>query len=100
MTRQELEDKLKAIGSFPNSVPQSADILGRCKTLQDVAEEMVRIGSSCGNAQYVFFHFKALLNYDIRFKERFLSDAKLRLQPSELSQSILKNISNLEQTLP
>ena len=71
----DIVERLRTLGVFPDSVQKSAEIFAQCPNLDDIAQQLEEDHSSCGEDQFVYFHLQALFKYDPEYKSRFLEKA-------------------------
>ena len=76
---EQVVEKLRTLGVFPKIVSESAEIFRDCATTDEVARELGRRHSSCGEGQFIYFHLQAVLKKESGFKSRFLGEAVQRL---------------------
>ena len=90
---QTIEEKLRVLNVFPNSIDETAEIFQKVQNEEDVKKEMGERSYSCGSEQFIFFHFHSLLG----LQPEILQEAEKQLSDLGVSPEHIKEYMKDEQ---
>lgn len=93
MTIESIKEKLRILNVFPNSIDENAEIFLKVQTEKDIEKEMVAHHTSCGNEQYIFFHFHEIL----KLQPEILKEAEKKLGNLDISVNHVREYMQAEQ---
>ena len=82
-----IEDRLRVLEVFPDTVERSAQIFLNAKTEEDVKQEMIRDHTSCSAGQFLYFHMNKL----VKLQPEILDEAESKLTEYGIEREHIKH---------
>ena len=70
-----IEDRLRVLEVFPDTIERSAQIFLNARTEAEVKQEMARVHTDCSAGQFLYFHFRRL----VELQPEILDEVESRL---------------------
>ncbi len=90
MNRTTIEDKLRALKVFPNTVEDNLKLFQKATNVQELDSEMMNRDTACSGEQFLYFHFNSL----VKQKPEIVEEAVQKLGNYGIPPEIIKEYCN------